>query len=199
MKRPSRRLLITELLFVLVLVLLLGTVSAARAAEESANAANDQAAEMFKWINFAIVAGVVCWIFLKVTPPTFRKRAESISSAITKATAAKAEADRQLREAEGKLARLQQEVAQLRATGEQDAKAESERIRNATQSDAAKINVAAHAEIEAAERAARLELKAIAANLAVDGAESLLAKQLTPQTQEALVASFVKRLEGRPN
>ena len=90
-------------------------------------------------------------------------------------------------------------MAQLRATGEQDAKAESERIRNVTQSDAAKIGVAAKAEIEAAERAARLELKAIAANLAVDGAESLLARQLTPQTQEALVANFVKGLEGRPN
>jgi F-type H+-transporting ATPase subunit b len=198
MTRRGRRLLFAELLFVLVIVLLLGTAGA-RAAEEGASAANNHAAEMFKWINFAIVAGVVCWIFLKVTPPTFRKRAESISSAITKATAAKAEADRQLREAEGKLARLQQEVAQLRATGEQDAKAESERIRTVTQSDAGKINVAAQAEIKAAERAARLELKAIAANLAVDGAESLLAKQLTPQTQEALVASFVKGLEGRPN
>ena len=39
-----------------------------------------------------------------------------------------------------------------------------------------------------------MELKAIAANLAVDGAESLLAKQLTPQTQEALVAAFMNYL-----
>jgi F0F1-type ATP synthase membrane subunit b/b' len=59
--------------------------------------------------------------------------------------------------------------------------------------------LAGKAEIEAAERAARLELKAIAANLAVDGAESLLEKQLTPQAQESLVAAFVKSLEGRPN
>ena len=42
-------------------------------------------------------------------------------------------------------------------------------------------------------------LKALAANLAVDGAESLLAKQLNPQAQEALISSFVKSLEGRPN
>jgi hypothetical protein len=33
----------------------------------------------------------------------------------------------------------------------------------------------------------------------VDDAESLLAKQLTPQAQESLVAAFVKNLEGRPN
>jgi len=36
-------------------------------------------------------------------------------------------------------------------------------------------------------------------DLAVDGAESLLAKQLTPQAQESLVAAFMKSLEGRPN
>jgi len=76
---------------------------------------------------------------------------------------------------------------------------EAERIRNLTRSDAQKIATAAKAEIEAAERSARLELKAIAANLAVDGAESLLAKQLTPQAQEALVSAFVKGLAGRPN
>jgi len=33
-----------------------------------------------------------------------------------------------------------------------------------------------------------LELKTISANLAVDGAESLLAKEMTPQVQESLVA-----------
>ena len=73
------------------------------------------------------------------------------------------------------------------------------RLRAATQSDAQKIAVAAKAEIEAAERAARRALKALAANLAVDGAESLLAKQLNPQAQEALISGFVKSLEGRPN
>jgi F0F1-type ATP synthase membrane subunit b/b' len=44
-----------------------------------------------------------------------------------------------------------------------------------------------------------MELKALAAKLAVDGAESLLAKQLTPQTQESLIAGFVKSLQGSPN
>jgi len=170
----------------------------AHAAEESGTA-SERANEIFKWINFAIVAGLIGWVFLKLTPPFFRKNAETISSAITRATAAKAEAERQLREAEEKLARLQQEVTQLRATAQREASAEAERIRNITQSDAQKIGLASKAEIEAAARAARLELKVIAANLAVDGAESLLAKQLTPQAQESLLAGFVKSLEGRPN
>jgi F-type H+-transporting ATPase subunit b len=179
-------------------VLLFATVSA-HAAEEGGNGTTERANEIFKWINFAIVAGLIAWVFLKLTPPFFRKNAETISSAITKATAAKAEAERQLREAEEKLARLQQEVTQLRATAQREAAAEAERLRAVTQSDVQKVGQAAKAEIEAAERAARLELKVTAANMAVDGAESLLAKQLTPQAQESLVTSFVKSLAGRPN
>jgi F-type H+-transporting ATPase subunit b len=181
-----------------LLVLLFAAISA-HAAEQSGNTTTERANEIFKWINFAIVAGLIAWVFLKLTPPFFRKNAENINSAITKATAAKAEADRQLREAEQKLARLQQEVAQLRATALQEAAAEAERLRAITQSDVQKVGLAAKAEIEAAERAARLELKVIAANLAVDGAESLLVKELTPQAQASLVAAFVKSLEGRPN
>jgi F-type H+-transporting ATPase subunit b len=181
-----------------LLVLLFAAISA-HAAEQSGNTTTERANEIFKWINFAIVAGLIAWVFLKLTPPFFRKNAENINSAITKATAAKAEADRQLREAEQKLARLQQEVAQLRATALQEAAAEAERLRAITQNDVQKVGLAAKAEIEAAERAARLELKVIAANLAVDGAESLLVKELTPQAQASLVAAFVKSLEGRPN
>ena len=181
------------------LLVVLFTALSALAAEESGNTTTARANEIFKWINFAIVAGLIAWVFLKLTPPFFRKNAENISSAITKATAAKAEADRQLREAEEKLARLEQEVAQLRATAQREATAEAERLRAITQSDIQKVGLAGKAEIEAAERAARLELKAFAANLAVDGAESLLVKQLTPQAQNSLVAAFVKSLEGRPN
>jgi F-type H+-transporting ATPase subunit b len=181
------------------LLILLFAALSAHAAEEGGNAATERANEIFKWINFAIVAGVIVWVFLKLTPPFFRKNAETISSAITKATAAKAEAERQLREAEEKLARLEQEVAQLRATAEREAAAEAERLRAITQSEILRVHLAAKAEIEAAERAARLELKVITANLAVDGAESLLEKELTPQAQETLVAAFVKSLEGRPN
>jgi len=182
----------------ILFVLLLAGVGA-NAAEEGGNAATERATEIFKWINFAIVASVIVWVFGKLLPPVFRKRAEAVSSAITNATNAKAAADAQLRDAESRLANLQKEVAGLRAMAEKEAAAEVERLRAATRSDAQKIAAAAKAEIEATERAARLELKSLAANLAVDGAETLLAKQLTPKAQESLISNFVKTLEGRPN
>ena len=192
--RIRQALLFATTLFATILFTL-----SARAAEEGGGAGAETATEIFKWINFAIVAGAILWVCVKKAPGFFRGRAEAIGSAITKAGGAKAAAEAQLREAESKLANLEREVADLRASAESESAAEGERIRAVTRSDMEKIAVAAKAEIEAAERAARLELKALAAKLAVDGAESLLAKQLTAQAQAALISNFVKSLEGMPN
>ena len=195
MKRALRILLVTGAFSVMLF-----SAGAARAAEEAASNARTQSAqEIFKWINFAIVAGAAVWLFGKVLPPKFRGNAEKINSAIAKATEAKAESDRLLREAEHKLANLEKEVAALQSEAQAQTRNEVERLRAATQGDEEKIAAAVIAEIAAAERAARLELKALAATLAVDGAESLLAKQLTPKVQESLVSAFVKTLETRPN
>ena len=171
----------------------------AHGAEEGGGSSTEHFNEIFKWINFAIVAAALIWLFGKKLPVVFHGNADKISSAITRATAAKEEAERQVREAETKLANLKQEIAALQATAKREAIEEGVRLRALAQSDVKKVGIAAQAEIEAAERAARLELKALAASLAVDGAESLLAKQLTPAAQESLVDTFVKSLEGRPN
>ena len=194
MKRNRRNIALTG-----VLVVLFCCAASAYAAEQGGNDAAERATELFKWINFAVVAAAIFWVFAKKLPAFFRGNADTISSAIATATAAKAEADRKLAEAETKLARLPQEIAEFRTVGQRDATAEAERLRNAARTDVQKVAVAVKAEIEAAERAARLELKNIAAKLAVDGAESLLAKQLTPVAQESLISNFVKSLQGRPN
>lgn len=165
-------------------------------AQETEGGAAAHSTEMFRWINFALVVGALIWVFLKVTPPFFRRNAAVIRSAIDQASALKNEADRQLREAQGKLAHLEQDIAEWRAAAQREGNLEAERIRQITQRDAERIAAAAQAEIQAAERAARLELKALAANLAVDGAEALLAKQLTGRAQESLVSAFVKSLAG---
>jgi F-type H+-transporting ATPase subunit b len=168
-------------------------------AEEAASASRQSAENLFKWINFALVAGVIVWLCLKKGPGFFGRRADVISADIQKSTEAKKQADQQLHDAETKLRNLEKEVADLRATAQRESAAEADRIRNLTVTDQQKIGEAARAEVDAAERAARLELKTLAANLAVSGAESLLVKQLTPAAQEALINNFVKTLDGRPN
>ena len=169
-------------------------------AAEGGNDASEHVNELFKWINFAVVAARIDLDLRQSVATDFpqairRDRGgdqEGDRSQGSKPTGSFAKPNRNSRSSNRK-SRSCELIAQ------REAAAEAERIRNATLSDAEKIEAAAAAEIEAAERAARLELKALAANLAVDSAESLLAKQLTPQAQEALVSAFVKGLAGRPN
>ena len=184
---------------VLSLAAILLFATAARALEAAQSSAEGGSVLLFKWIHFLILAVVFVWLFKKVLPPIFRRKADIISEAIAKATAAKTEAERQLKEAAVKLTRLEQEVAEFRAAAQREAQTELERLRKLTQLDVEKTGLAAKAEIDAAERAARVELKALAAKLAVDGAESLVAKQMTPAVQDALMRSFVESLQGRPN
>jgi F-type H+-transporting ATPase subunit b len=172
---------------------------ATRAAQEGGNAAEEPVGMTFRWIHFVIIAVILVWVFGKALPPVFRKNAETISAAITAATAAKAEAERKLNQAAFKLANLEKEIAEFRAMAMKEAAAEAERLRKAGQVEAEKIATAARAEIQAAERAARLELQAIAAKIAVDRAEALVEQQMTPATQESLFNSFVLTLQGRLN
>jgi F-type H+-transporting ATPase subunit b len=183
----------------LAAVVLLSATVLARAAEEGGSPAEQPVGTAFKWIHFVILAGAAYWLFSRYLPPIFRHNADNISAAIAKATAAKAEAEKQLQNAAAKLANLEKEIAEFRAIAQREASAEIARLRLITKGDVEKIGLGAKAEIEAAERAARVELKALAAKLAVDGAESLLARQMTPSVQEALISQFVQGLQGRPN
>jgi len=180
-------------------VILLMFATFARAAEEGGSSVEQPLDEVFKWIHFVIILLVAFWLFRKVLPPVFRRNADNISAAITKATAAKVEAEKQLKEAAVKLASLEEEVSRFRTQAQKEAEAEIARLLAMTKIDVEKVGVAAKAEIEAAERAARVELKALAAKLAVDRAESLVAQQMTPAVQDAMINNFVQRLQGRPN
>jgi F0F1-type ATP synthase membrane subunit b/b' len=194
MKRP-----LTTVLRWTTPVLILFCAVAARAAEQGASPAEQSFGYIFNWIHFLIIAIAAYWLFKMVLPPYIRRNADKISAAITKATAARAEADRQLKEAAAKLTTLEQEIRQFREQAQKDAAAELQRLRAITKTDIEKVSFAAKVEIEAAEHAARVELKALAAKLAVDRAESLVAQQMTPSVQEAMINNFVHSLQGRPN
>ena len=72
--------------------------------------------------------------------------------------------------------------------------AERERLRQAVTREAEKILELARAEIDAATRAAKLELKIYAARQAVDLAEAMIRQRLDQAGQRRLVARFVGAL-----
>lgn len=195
MMRSFRLFLITLLL----LFLFSAPAVFATAGEDGPMAlANAGIGMVYRVINFLIVAVAIVWVFRKLRP-AFRGKADDIGTAIHLAAAAKAEADRKLHEAEEKMARLDQEVAGLRAVAQRDLAAEAARIRALAQEEAKKVERAADGEIEASGRAARMELKALAARLAVERAEALIRIQLTPDMQAAILRAFVDDLGRSAN
>jgi F0F1-type ATP synthase membrane subunit b/b' len=106
---------IGTLLALAVLVVLLCTAIMASAAEQGESHTEQTLQIIFKWMHFLLVAALAYWVFAKVLPPIFRRNADNIRARITKATAAKAEADNQLKEAERRLAGLEQEIERFRS------------------------------------------------------------------------------------
>lgn len=175
---------------------------AAPAFAQEENAAPPEDSPMgwiFRWLNFALVAGAIIYVMVKVGGPAFRKRADEIQNAIAEGTRAREEAERRRKEADEKMANLETEIAGMREQARRDAAAEAERIRALTRDDAGKIDRAAALEVEAAERAARMELKSLAARMAVERAETMLLQQLTPAEDARIVREFTAELAGSAN
>lgn len=179
-------------------VLFVLTALPALAQEAAPSPADSPTGTIFRWINFAIIFGLIVWAFSKAGPG-FRKNAEQISERIAEGTRAREAAEKQKQEAQAKIAGIPTEVAALRVEAKRGAEAEAERIKQAAKVEAEMIERAAQAEIAAAEREARIELKALAAQMATARAEALLRQQMNPQAEATLFGSFVAQLERSPN
>jgi F0F1-type ATP synthase membrane subunit b/b' len=203
MKRLRARFLATILGLVLLSVFAGGfAASSVRAAEpeqSQTDPTETPVGSLFRWINFAVVFGALGYLIVKKAPAAFRARADAIASGISSATAAKTEADAQLRAAEAGLARLDQDAAAMRENAKKDFAAESERLLAAGKVEIERIGHAAEVEVTAARRAARLELRALAARLAAERAATLVPEQITAQQNVALVQKFVDDLPRGAN
>jgi F-type H+-transporting ATPase subunit b len=154
---------------------------------------------VFRWINFAIVFGGIAYYAVKKGGPYFRRNAQIISGKVAEGTRAREAAEQRRREIEEKLAGLDKEIEAMRATAKRDSESEIQRLRAMAREDAQRIEKSGQAEIAAAERAGRLELKALAARSTVKRAESLLRRELDAENDAAFFRAFVGELAGRAN
>ncbi len=145
-------------------------------------------------INFAIVVGVIWWLSRKNLPAAFRNRTAGIQKSLEEARKASEHANRRLSDIESRLAHLDDEIREMRALSEKEAAAEEERIKAATEEEGRRIQESARQEIASATKAARRELSAYAADLAV----TLASKQIRVDTatDEALVRRFSAQVTG---
>jgi F-type H+-transporting ATPase subunit b len=143
-------------------------------------------------INFVVIAAAIIWAARKYLPGIFRDRSAAIQKAMQEAQMASEDARRRLAEIESRLMRLDGEIGMMRNAAEKEGAAEEARIQAAAEEDARKIVTSAEQEIAAAAKAARRQLTAYAADLAVGLARKQI--HVDAATDQTLVRNFAGQL-----
>lgn len=130
-------------------------------------------------LNFAIYAAGLFFVLKGALSAIFKSRKEELETLLSQAERDKAEADAQMRELETKMAGLEGELAGILAKAESDAEAEKQRVIESARAEAEQILAQAQTEIGNQKRLAEQELRALVAELAVEGAATRLEAKLT--------------------
>ena len=152
----------------------------------------DRSATTFEVANFLILAVLLGWLLVKALPKTFRNRNTLIQKHLVDARTATEEATLRLGSVEARLAKLDGEIAAMKAQAEKDGATEELRIKASIEDEKKKIVEAAEQEIAAATVQARRQLQRYAAELAVEQAGRKLA--INAETDRLLIQSFARRL-----
>ena len=156
--------------------------------------ADSPAGLIFRWLNFLLVFGGIAYLIAKYGGAFFRGNAKEIAASIVQASAAKAEADRELHEVVVRVEHLDQDVADMRAEARRNWDAEAERLAASGQAEIEKIAYAAQEELAASERAAQQEVREMAASLAVERAAALVGSKMNAEVRARMFQSFIGEL-----
>jgi F-type H+-transporting ATPase subunit b len=192
-----RRLILCSLA---ALFLLLGMASGVRAEEKAPTAAGGTTGrEVWEWANFIVLVGALGYFVGKRAGPAFDARGRRIRKEMVEAEQIRKDAEIRALAVEARLARLAEEIAALRAEAQREEQAEHERYARHVAAEIGKIQEHAQQEIEAAGKAAIMELKRQAAVLSLQLAERQIRARMTPETEDRLVRGFLRNLEVPPS
>ncbi len=152
---------------------------------------------LWKTINFVILVVVLGYGISKVAGKFFRSRTAEIQAGILEAQRQQREAMARAAEIDRRMEQLGAEIEELRSNAASEMKAEGARIEEETTRMAARLEDYADQEIAAALKQARKELRAHAADLALEMARERIRARLTPETEAGLVDAFSEQL-ARP-
>jgi F-type H+-transporting ATPase subunit b len=155
----------------------------------------EEGLEIWKWANFAILAGALGYGIAKKGGPFFLSRSQEIRKGIAEADELRKIAEAKAADVDRRLTNLGADVEQLRVSARSEQAAAAERIRQETARELTRIQEHATREIDSTAKAARMELKRYAARLAIDLAEQKLRSRMNAESQGALVDHFVKNLD----
>jgi F-type H+-transporting ATPase subunit b len=146
-------------------------------------------ARLFEFSNFAILALAIVIPLIKIMPKVFRKRSETLRHDLESARKVTADANTRLSAVEARLAKLDDEIAEIRSQVEAEAKNDETRIKSTIEEERQRIVAAAEQEIASVAAQAKRGLRHFAADLAIEQAARQLV--LTAEADRALIAEFV--------
>ena len=152
----------------------------------------DTAALAFEYLNFGVLALLLIWALAKTLPKLFRDRTSAIQKELSDARTATEEASVRLNSVEERLAKLDGQIAEMKAQAEKDAVGEEQRFRAAAEDEKNKILASAEQEIAAATQHAQRQLQQYAAGLAIEQATKRLV--ISADTDRLLIKNFAQRL-----
>lgn len=147
-------------------------------------------ARLFEIINFAIIALAILIPLARIMPKVIRNRKETLRRDLESARKVTQDANSRLSAVEAKLAKIDQEIAEIRARVEEDSKHDEARIKSTIEEESGRIVATAEQEIVSATAQAKRGLRNFVADLAIERAAKQLV--LTPETDRALIAEFVR-------
>jgi len=186
------------LLAISLAVLACGLPTAALAAEsekKEAAASAEGNLKIWEWANFLLFAVGVGYLIRKHAGPYYAARAAGIRQDLEQSERTAKAAEARAAEVERRLASLETEIAALRTESQRESAAETQRYAQQTAAEIAKVGTRGEQEIAAAQKAASLELQRYAARLAVELAEQKIRARLDPETEDRLVAGFVRGVD----
>jgi F-type H+-transporting ATPase subunit b len=154
----------------------------------------NRSADLFEWLNFALLAIPVTWVLAKILPKTLTGRTEGIQKHLADARTATEEARGRLGAVEERLSKLDGEIAAMHAQSERDSARDEARIKATVEEETKKILASAEQEIAAATMHAQKQLQQHAAELAIEQAARKLV--VSAETDRLLVQGFAQRLTG---
>ncbi len=152
----------------------------------------ETAALVFEYLNFGVLAALLIWALAKTLPKVFRDRTSALQKELSDARSATEEASVRLNSVEDRLAKLDGQIAEMKAQAERDAAGEEQRFRAAAEEEKSKILASAEQEIASATQQAQRQLQQYAAGLAVEQAAKRLV--ITAETDRLLIKNFAQRL-----
>ena len=152
---------------------------------------------LFETINFILLAGLIVYLYRKRGKAFFDERSDTIRKSLEEGRLALERSQARLAEAEDKLAGLQDEIKALKEKAESEIADEQERIRQAAEDEADRIDEFAKARILAATNAAKLELKDYVVEQALEQARGKIQQRIDEESSKKLVGYFLADLKSK--